>query len=209
MSYFKHIQEKLESFIRRYYINELIKGAILFFAIGLLYFLFTLFVEYMLWLDQTGRTILFWVFIAVELFLFGKFILIPLSHLFNVRQGINDENASRLIGNHFPEVSDKLSNVLQLKSNEQQSELLLASIEQKSSELTPVPFKLAIDFKKNRKYLKYAAIPLAIVLISIIFGRLNWFSESYERVVNLSDGLRASSAVSIFRFERKSIGNRK
>ncbi len=156
----------------------------MFFATGLLYFIVTLFVEYMLWLNPTARTVLFWTFIAVELGLFIKFIAIPLAHLFNLRQGINYETASRLIGNHFPEVNDKLLNVLQLKENSAQSDLLLASIEQKSKELKPIPFKSAINFKSNTKYLKYAAIPVVIIALSFITGKINWFSDSYERVVN-------------------------
>ncbi|MBU2926759.1 DUF4175 family protein [Winogradskyella psychrotolerans] len=184
MSNFNTIKQKLEQFIKRYYTNELLKGAILFFAIGLLYLIITLFVEYVLWLNPTARTILFWTFIAVELALFVKFIAIPLSHLFKLRQGINFETASKLIGNHFPEVNDKLLNVLQLNQSPQQSDLLLASIEQKSQELQPIPFKSAINFKSNTKYLKYAAIPIVILLLSLVTGKINWFSDSYERVVN-------------------------
>ena len=184
MNNFKLIQQKLEQFIRRYYTNELIKGAILFFAIGLLYFIITLFIEYLLWLGPTARTLLFWAFILVEVALFVKFIAIPLAKLFKLQKGIDYEAASKIIGNHFPEVNDKLLNVLQLKQSSAQSELLLASIDQKSAELNPVPFKLAIDFKNNTRYLKYAAIPLAIVLISLATGKINWFSDSYERVVN-------------------------
>ena len=52
MSTFGIIQQKLEQFIKKYYTNELIKGAILFFAIGLLYLLVTLLVEYFLWLRR-------------------------------------------------------------------------------------------------------------------------------------------------------------
>ncbi|EDP72878.1 hypothetical protein FBALC1_17292 [Flavobacteriales bacterium ALC-1] len=184
MSNFETIKNKLEQFIKRYYTNELLKGAILFFAIGLLYLIITLFVEYMLWLNPTARTILFWVFIAVELSLFIKFIAIPLAHLFKLRKGINYETASTLIGNHFPEVNDKLLNVLQLNQNPAQSDLLIASIEQKSLELKPIPFKSAINFKSNTKYLKYAAIPITILLLSLVTGKINWFSDSYERVVN-------------------------
>ncbi|MCT4629476.1 MAG: hypothetical protein N4A42_06305, partial [Winogradskyella sp.] len=158
MSNFETIKSKLQEFIQKYYTNELLKGAILFFAIGLLYFLITLFVEYMLWLNPTARTVLFWVFILVELGLFIKFIAIPLAKLFNLRKGINYETASKLIGNHFPEVNDKLLNVLQLNQSPTQSDLLIASIEQKSQELQPIPFKSAINFKSNTKYLKYAAI---------------------------------------------------
>ena len=184
MSSFQIIQDKLEQFIRRFYTNELIKGAILFFAIGLLYFLITLFIEYVLWLEPTGRTILFWVFVLVELVLFVKFIAIPIAKLFKLQKGINHENASLIIGKYFPEVNDKLLNVLQLKGSKEQSELLLASIEQKSTELKPIPFQLAVNFKKNTKYLKYAALPLAILLISFLSGKINWFSDSYKRVVN-------------------------
>ncbi len=60
----------------------------------------------------------------------------------------------------------------------------LASIEQKSAELNPIPFKLAINLKKNIKYLKYAVIPLIILLLAVVTGKLNWFSDSYKRVVN-------------------------
>lgn len=181
---FKVIQSKLEQFIRRYYTNDLLKGAILFFAIGLLYLLFTLFIEYILWLGPSARAILFWVFVSVELGLFIRFIVWPLLKLFKLHKGIDYDEASNIIGKHFPEVSDKLLNVLQLQRNSEQSELLLASIEQKSAELKPVPFKLAINFNKNIKYLKYAAIPVLILLLTFITGHFSWFSDSYDRVVN-------------------------
>ncbi|MCX7546588.1 DUF4175 family protein [Xanthomarina sp. F1114] len=188
MAKFQDIQLKLEQFIRRFYTNELLKGAILFFALGFLYFLFTLFVEYILWLNTSARTILFWAFIGVELALFYKFIAIPLAKLFKLQKGIDFKEASKLIGNHFPEVQDKLLNVLQLNEsgdiNSADSELLLASINQKSAELQPIPFKLAVNFKSNLKYLKYAAIPIVILFLTFITGHINWFSDSYQRVVN-------------------------
>jgi len=186
MSSFLEIQNKLEQFIKRYYKNELLKGTILFLAIGLLYFLFTLFVEYMLWLDPVARTILFWLFVSVELALFVKFIANPITRLFKLRSGIDYKKASKIIGSHFPEVNDKLLNVLQLKENVKESELLLASIEQKSIELRPIPFKLAINFKRNLKYVKYAAIPILIFLASFLTGKTNWFTDSYDRVVHFN-----------------------
>ncbi|GAA3656135.1 DUF4175 family protein [Flavivirga jejuensis] len=184
MSNFKNIQDKLEAFIKRYYTNELLKGTILFFAIGLLYLIFTLFIEHVLWLKTIARTILFWLFIAVEIALITKFIVIPLAKLFKLQKGINYEDASRIIGHHFPEVNDKLLNVLQLHQNKSQSELLLASIEQKSLELNPIPFKLAINLKKNISYLKYAAIPVLILLFTFLTGNFSWFSDSYKRVIH-------------------------
>jgi hypothetical protein len=184
MSSFNLIQRKLEQFIKKYYINKLIKGTILFFAIGLLYFLFTLFVEYFLWLSQTGRTFLFWAFVFVELGLFVRFIAFTLLKLFRLQQGISNEEAAQIIGNHFPQVNDKLLNVIQLNQNQRESELLVASIDQKASELQPVVFKKAINLQQNLTYLVYALIPVVIFFLVSALGEKDLFSNSYERVVN-------------------------
>ena len=184
MDNFGIVRQKLEAFIRRFYLNELLKGLIFFIAIGLLYLLFTVFIEYLLWLDPTGRTILFWTFIGVETFLLGRFIIFPLLKIFKISKGIDHSEASKIIGRHFPEVNDKLLNVLQLKSNQQQTDLLMAGIDQKARELRPVPFSLAVDFRKNLPFLKYAAIPVLIILLIVFTGQGRLFTGSYERVVN-------------------------
>lgn len=181
---FKNIKLKLEGFIRKYYTNELIKGAILFVALGLLYFLTTLLIEHFLWLNEFSRTVLFWLFILVELALIYKFIWLPVAKLFKLQKGINYEDASVIIGKHFPLVNDKLLNVLQLEKDTAKTELLLASINQKSSELSPIPFKLAINFKANFKYLKYVAIPVVIILLAFFTGNFTLFSDSFDRVVH-------------------------
>jgi len=184
MSDFKKIEQKLHQFTRKYYTNELIKGTILFFSLGFLYFFFTLFLEYFLWLKPTARTLLFWVFIVVEVFLLIKFIAIPVFKLIGFRKGISFSASSKIIGNHFPEVKDKLLNVLQLKENANQSDLILASINQKSAELQPIPFVKAIDFRKNKKYLKYAIVPVLIYVISLFTISKGSLTESLSRVVN-------------------------
>ena len=105
---------KLESFIKKFYSNELLRGTIFFIGLGLLYFIFTLFIEYFLWLKPTARTFLFWIFIAVEVFLLLRFIAFPLVKLFKLKKGIDYNEASKIIGDHFNEVGDKLTNFLQL-----------------------------------------------------------------------------------------------
>jgi hypothetical protein len=184
MDNFEILRQKLEAFIRKFYLNELVKGFIFFVAIGLLYFLATLFIEHLFWLNPTGRSILFWSFIGVEIFLFGRFITYPLLKLFKISRGIGYTEASQIIGKYFPEVGDRLLNLLQLSKSDKKSDLLIASIDQKANQLKPVPFSMAIDFKKNLPYLKYAAIPLIIILLLMISGRAEVFSGSYERVVN-------------------------
>ncbi|MDC9724287.1 MAG: hypothetical protein PSN34_16170 [Urechidicola sp.] len=184
MSNFQNIQSKLQAFVKKYYKNELIKGLILFSAFGLLYFIFTLFIESIFWLQPLFRTILFWLFIFVELSFLVKYILIPISKIIGLKKGISLEVAAEIIGTHFKEVDDKLLNVLQLQQDINQSDLLLASIEQKSRSLEPIPFKRAIDFTKNSKYLKYLSIPIFIWLFTVISGNNKLFFDSYERVVH-------------------------
>ena len=195
---FNTIQQKLEQFIKKYYTNELIKGAILFFATGLLYFLVTLLVEYFLWLNPAGRTLLFWMFVLVESGLFIRFIALPLTKLFKLQQGISYEEASKIIGNHFPQVNDKLLNVIQLNQNQRESELLLASINQKAEEIQPVAFKRAINFSQNIKYLKYAAVPVLIFVLVSVLGDDDTFSSSYDRVIHYDMAYEPPAAFSFY-----------
>lgn len=178
------IFDKLEGFIKKFYTNELIKGVILFIGLGLLYFIFTLLIEYFLWLSTSGRTILFWLFVGVESFLLIRFIAFPLFKLFKLQQGINYEQASEIIGNHFSEVQDKLLNFLQLANQSQTSELLAASIQQKAASLQPIPFSNAVNFAKNKKFLPYAIIPILLLILFFVTGNSEIISKSFTRVVN-------------------------
>lgn len=183
------IYQKLEDFIKKYYTNELIRGLLLFTGFGLLYFLFTLFIEYFLWLKPLGRTFLFCIFICVEVFLLFRFIMFPLFKLFKLQKGIDYNQASAIIGNHFTEVNDKLTNFLQLSATDndiEKSELMLASIEQKANSLQPIPFSNAINFNANKKYLPLALIPILFFLVFYFSGNSNILSQSLNRVVHFN-----------------------
>ena len=181
------IYQKLELFIKKFYTNELIRGMIFFIGLGLLYLLFTLFVEYFLWLKPMGRSFLFWIFVGVEVFLFLRFILFPIFQLFKLKNGIGYKDASTIIGNHFPEVSDKLTNFLQLSNDRNQSELLLASIDQKANALQPIPFGNAINYNANRKYLPLVIIPILFFGFFYLSGNSKILSQSLNRVVHFKD----------------------
>ena len=181
---FNHIQEKLFDFIKKYHTSEMIRGSILFLSFGLLYFFFTLVIEYFLWLKPVLRTILFWVFVLVEVFLLIRFLIIPALKLIGYKGGLSEIQAARIIGSHFKEVDDKLLNIIQLKNEREPTELILASIEQKSIEIQPIPFKKAVNFNENRKYLKYLMIPLIIALFPFITGDIDLVSSSLDRIVH-------------------------
>ncbi|MGQ7945903.1 hypothetical protein [Flavobacterium sp. WC2509] len=183
------IHQKLEAFIKKYYTNELIRGILFFIGLGLIYFLFTLFIEYFLWLKPQGRTLLFWFFVVVEAFLLLRFILFPIFKILKFQKGIDYTQASTIIGNHFSEVNDTLINYLQLSKSDSSvynSELLLASIEQKANSLRPIPFGKAIDFNSNRKYLPLAILPILFLVFFFLSGNSSIISQSLNRVVHFN-----------------------
>ncbi len=184
MQDYNHILDRLNQFIQKHYSQVLIKGILLFFALGLLFFLFILGIEYFLWLSTIGRMVLFGIFVVVELYLLFTYIVTPIFYLFKIKKGLGPKDAAAMIGTHFPEVGDKLINLLDLAENPQQSELLLASIAQRSKQMDTIPFSSAINFKDSFKYLKYAIIPILIIGALYISGNWNTFFGSYERVIN-------------------------
>ena len=184
MDNYNKILYKLNAFIAKFYTKMLLKGLLLFLAFGLLFFFAVVGIEYFLWLSSTGRLLLLVLFVGVELYLLWKFIITPLSFLLRWKRGLSNKEASLLIGKHFPEVEDKLFNLLDLAESNSKSELLLASIQQRSTDLSVVPFVKAIDLKENIGYAKYLLLPLFIFAIIWISGDVVSYFSSYKRVVN-------------------------
>ena len=89
-----------------------------------------------------------------------------------------------MIGRHFPEVGDRLYNLLELAENPGQSELLLASIEQRSRNLKHVPFASAVRMQDGWRYARYAVLPLLFIGALWLTGKGLDFLDSYQRVVD-------------------------
>lgn len=183
LDYFEEIKSKLEEFIKRYYISALIKGAMLFFGFGLLYAFFWIIVESFFWFPPSARAFVFWSLIAFETFLFIKFLLIPFLRFLRIHSGIDHHDASKIIGAFFPEIKDKLLNAIQL-NNQPQTELVIASIQQKTIEFKYVSFKNAVRFKENLRYLKYAILPVFVIVVVYTSGGQSSFKQSFNRVID-------------------------
>jgi len=177
--------QKLNKFIRRYYFNLIIKGTMFSLGLIVLLFLFANIFEYLSWSSTITRTVLFYIFVFTALFILIYYIIIPSLKLIKLGKNISYEDAAQIIGNHFPNVSDKLLNTLQLHNNADASnmELLLASIEQKSAILTPIPFKNAVKYKSNIRYLKYITPPIVLLVLILIISPEFIFNPA-NRIIN-------------------------
>ncbi len=178
--------EKLDEFIRKYYLNQLLRGSL--YTVGTVLGLFILFnvLEYYFYFSTSVRTAMLWSFLLVAGAALYKWVALPLMHYFRLGKIISHEQAAQIIGAHFSDVKDKLLNILQLKqqaNNAIYTELIHASIEQKSEEIKLVPFKAAIDLSKNRKYLRYA-LPPVLLLLFLLLGAPNIIQEGTMRLWN-------------------------
>jgi hypothetical protein len=176
---------RLDQFIRKYYKNKMIRGAIYALALILGTYLLVTLLEYFGRFNIGMRTFLFWSFVAAALFVLVRFFAIPLTKMLRLGKTISHEKAAEIIGSHFPNVQDKLLNTLQLKNlafGTGDNSLIEASVSQKMRELRPVPFSSAIDLKENRKYLKWVLPPLAIIII-LLFAAPSILTKPTERLL--------------------------
>jgi hypothetical protein len=160
---------KINEFTRKFYLNKLLRGSIYAAAsiLGLYLFLFVL--VYYAHPGTGAKTTLFFSFLFIALAAIGFWIIKPALSYFKLSKTLSIEQAAGLIGNHFFNVKDRLLNTLQLKAladdSPQNSQLILAGIDQKISDLRPIPFASAINLNDNRKHLKYILLPLTLILV--------------------------------------------
>lgn len=169
--------EKLDQFIRKFYLNQLIKGSLYTLAVVLMLFIIFNLLEYFFYFGTSVRKFIFYSFLFTVIGAGLYFILIPLFHYFRLGKLISHEEASKIIGQHFTDVKDKLLNVLHLKKQEETAinkELLFASIEQKTESIQLVPFKSAIDLSKNKKYLRYALPPFFLLIFLLLAAPVHY-----------------------------------
>ena len=171
-SNYKLLIRKIDEFIRKFYKNQLIRGLLYTMAALGTYFVLIVLLEYFSWFGTGTRSFLFYTFLGVAITIVSRFILLPLFRLSKLGKIISHEQAAEIIGRHFTEVKDVLLNTLQLHEleshNLENSDLISASIDQKISQLKPIPFTEAVDLKQNRRYLRYALPPVVFLLCAFL-----------------------------------------
>lgn len=190
MSPYENLLQRLDRFIRKYYLNQLLKGGLLLTGCLLLAGLLLIVGEYFFYLPAAVKITLLSLLLAGSLYALVRFILSPLLKMQKLGKTISHQEAAVIIGRHFPEVSDKLLNILQLRAhtapNESRS-LAMAGIEKKTRALSPVPFVQAIPLRKN--VLKLLRIVLPIVLIGFLLYLLvpQIFRDGGKRLISATE----------------------
>jgi len=178
---------RIEEYKKKYYLNQLVKGGIFFLAFALTIYLVTNAAEYFGRFSTPVRATLFYGSLAILVSGLYHWVLTPLVHLYGLRRQLSDEEAARQIGQYFPEVGDRLLNTLQLRAfSRQQTDLLQASLNQRSRQLLIVRFADAVQIQQNRRFLKYAVYP-ALVILGLLLLYPTFLTSSSDRILRYNE----------------------
>jgi len=192
---------KINTFIRKYYFNNLLRGLI-FLGAGL----FSAYVviaigEYFGNFSILLRTVLFYFFILLNLGLIAWLVIPSLLAWLKLGKTLSHDEAAGIIGKHFGDVNDKLLNTLQLKKqaaiDDRHRALIEASIDQKIELLKPVSFPSAVNIRENNKYLKWVIVPAALICV-IALAAPSVLTESTKRLIRHDEYF---APVAPFKFE--------
>ncbi len=112
MTNYEVLIQKLDQFIRKYYLNKAIRGTLYFTATILVLFLLYSVLEHNYYFDKGVRKFMFFSFIGISLAGLVYWIGTPLLSMLRLGKTISHEQAAQIIGDHFPDVQDRLLNVL-------------------------------------------------------------------------------------------------
>lgn len=185
MNHYEWLIEKLDAFIRRYYVNKMLRGGLVLLSCLLAFLLTASIGEYFLFLPAVVKIILMALLVLLGGGALLGWVLLPLSKMLKLGKVISHEQAAIIVGEHFPEISDKLLNILQLKKQADgyvSRELIEASIEQKANQISVFPIAKAVDLSLNKKYLKYL-LPLASVCVLIFIFYPSIFLDASTRLL--------------------------
>ncbi len=185
MNNYDWLISRLDGFIRKYYANQLLRGALVLLICLLLYILTVSVGEYYLYMPVWLRVFIVSAFVLLGGVALVIWVIIPFAKMSRLGKVISHEQAAAIVGTHFPEISDKLLNILQLKKQTEgqgSMELIEASINQKAAQISVVPIANAVDLSKNKKYLPFL-LPLVLAGVFILVAAPNVFKDASERLL--------------------------
>lgn len=187
MSAYNKLIKRLDTFIRKYYKNRLLRGLLITISISVFAFLAFVTAEYFGRFTGNIRMLFYYTFAALIAATTVYYFIIPLLKLFRIGKVLSYRQAAEVIRKHFPKIEDKILNALELyESNpdkNQADSLILAAVNQKIKDTELFSFKKAVDYRENFKYLKYA-LPLLLILFALLAFSPAVINESTKRIIN-------------------------
>ena len=188
--YYLELLKKLESFIRKDYLQLLVFGVQAFLAVILLNFTFYAFFELIANFNSAVRTILFALFILLSGALLFYLLIKPFLKYIGSIQKETYFKAAIKVGANFPEVKDELINTMQLiseneKENLYSENLIDAAFKKVFERIKNLNFQELVNFERAKKILPYFAAITILCLGIIIF--VPGMNAASHRLLNFNE----------------------
>ena len=165
------IKDRLKRTARRRYITHLVFGSILLLGVlSGLWLLFTA-IEAGVWLTTPLRVASFSIILILSLAVFCWFILIPLLRMAGILPGANEYAIAKDVGTAFPQISDRLLNLLHLAEGKRSTaspDLVNHAVLSLGKQIEPVEFEKMETFDRAIRASRYAVLPILGLLVFFI-----------------------------------------
>jgi predicted transcriptional regulator len=180
------IRARLRATLRRITFSQLLTGLLLILSLLASVWLLLVAIEAGFWLNTSPRTMLFWAFVALGIGGIAWFVGVPLLRLLGILPRESVEETAKRVGRRFPNVEDRLVNLLQLSSDkhsEAPNPLLEGAVQMLSRQVVDVPFEKVEDFKKPMKASRWLLVPIVGLAAFMTFAPKAFLSAS-ERLLS-------------------------
>ncbi|MCZ6758129.1 MAG: hypothetical protein O7C39_07585, partial [Bacteroidetes bacterium] len=180
------IRARLEATRRRITVLESVAGLLLTIGIGSGLWLILVSLEAGFWLPPTVRVVTLSILGLTISGMLMYFVVLPIARFIGFFDEFTQQSVARRIAKAYPDVSDRLINLLQLTGeahSEAPEPLLDRAVRDLSEEIRPIQFEGIASASKTKKIARFASIPIAtVVLFSLASQGL--FTRASARVLS-------------------------
>ena len=180
------LRDRLHRTIRRRTWAEVAFGTVTVLGTLAAVWLVAVALESVLWLDATTRTVVAVVLVGSVVGTVGVYLARPLGQLLGLASAPSEKDMARTIGERYPEVSDRLVNLLELADGERSEApdpLIDQAVHHLGTEVDPVPFEDIEDFGTARRALRLTTVPLVGVLAFLLMAP-STFVDASQRLLS-------------------------
>ncbi len=185
-----------------YYREKIFFGLIVVAGAVLGYLTLTSFAEMLIHFGTVLRTIFFFLAVTGFALLSGWFIVVPLLEKFGAIRNLSEKAVAEKVGNAFPQIKDRLRNILEIFEEHQSSpryslELIDASFSDLKSASSLLDFRQTISFEKLKHFTRYFLFEAVTAVILFSIPQLG-FSSAAFRIAHFAEDFRPPAPFAFF-----------
>lgn len=181
----KQIEVGLKAYEHGFYRKRIAKGLLISSIWFISSFLIAYGLESYFWFSSSIRLVILISLVSCTLIPLVFYVFLPILALRRKGSTVLKEEFAREIGRYFPEISDKLLNLIQLSSQSASNSLVEAAVLQKAGGMAGLDFQLAINWSEVKKFLQIASA-LCFVVVLIFSIQKNSLIETTRRIVKFN-----------------------